>query len=227
MTINKINIGTLLKISIAIAVSFSFLIIIESRGHPFSYFSTRCIDYQQKEFSRRLNDKLVDYSSEAKLNGVSASSTDKEFRRKISDGELVRVRSGSLYVIDRMLFSYPAVTGKSKSLLDEIARRFREKTSAKGLPGARFYITSMTRKTDDLRSLRRLNTNSSENSPHLYGNAFDISYKRFSARKLILTNCDMKFLKEALAQVIWQLNEENKCWATYERMQNCYHVVAR
>jgi hypothetical protein len=158
---------------------------------------------------------------------VSASKTDKEFRRKISDGELVRVRTGRRYVLDRMLFSYPAVTRESKSLLDEIARRFREKASEKGLPGARFYITSMTRKTDDLKNLRRLNTNSSENSPHLYGNAFDISYKRFSAHKLILTSCDIQFLKEVLAEVIWQVRNEDKCWATYERMQNCYHIVAR
>jgi hypothetical protein len=69
--------------------------------------------------------------------------------------------------------------------------------------------------------------NASANSPHLYGNAFDISYKRFIVRKWSLTNCDKKFLKEALAEVIWQLREENRCWATYEKMQNCYHVVSR
>ena len=34
---------------------------------------------------------------------------------------------------------------------------------------------------------------------------------------MVLTNCDKKFLKEALAEVIWQLREEKKCWATYEK----------
>ena len=132
-----------------------------------------------------------------------------------------------MYIVDRMNYSFPAVTRDSKILLDEIAMRFSEKTSRKGLKGSRFYITSMTRRPDKLRSLRRYNSNSSANSPHLYGNAFDISYKRFSVRKLFLTNCDNKFLKEALAEVIWQLRDEKKCWATYERMQNCFHVVAR
>jgi hypothetical protein len=85
----------------------------------------------------------------------------------------------------------------------------------------------MKRKTENMTSLKRYNGNASANSPHLYGNAFDISYKRFIARKWVLTNCDKKFLKEALAEVIWQLREEHKCWATYEKVQNCYHIVAR
>lgn len=221
------NTKILLKIAVAIAVSFSLLILIESRGHPARYFSSRCLNYRQKDFSRKLNDRIVDYSAEAKLKGISPCRNDRELRQKLSDGTLVRIRSGRKYLIDRMTFSYPAVTEDSKILLDEISRRFREKASQKGLNGSRFYITSMTRKTESVKSLRRYNSNSSVNSPHLYGNAFDISYKRFSVRKMFLTNCDKKFLKEALAEVIWQLRDEHRCWATYERMQNCFHVVSR
>jgi hypothetical protein len=227
MTEERINTGTIVKITIAIAISLAVLIMIESRGHPFRYFSTSCRDYDQKDFSRRLNDRLADYQDDARRSGVSPSGSDDEFSEKLSDGKLVRIRSCNLYVVDRMLFSYPAVTDQGKELLDEIAKEFQEKCSRQGLPGARFYITSMTRKTDDLRNLRRLNSNSSANSPHLYGNAFDISYKRFSVHKLFLTGCDKKFLKEALAEIISRQKDGNKCWATYERMQNCFHVVAR
>ena len=217
----------LLKISLLLALSFSVWLLFESRGHPFSYFSTKCLDYKQKDFSRKLNDRIVDYSAAARQKGVSASRNEKELRKKISEGKLVKVRTGRLYIIDKMTFSSPYITRESKMLLDEIARRFRKKVSDKGLRDSRFFITSMTRKTDNLKSLRRHNSNSSANSPHLYGNAFDISYKRFSVRKMVLTNCDKKFLKEALAEVIWQMRNEKQCWATYERMQNCYHVVAR
>ena len=221
------NAKEILKISLSLAISLSVLILIESRGHPVSYFSTRCLDYRQKDFSRRLNDRIADYSSEAKLSGISPSSSDKVVRQRISDGVLVRVKTGKLYIVDRMNFSYPAITAESKTLLDEIATRFRKKTSQKGLNGSRFYITSMTRKPDNLKSLRKYNRNSSVNSPHLYGNAFDISYKRFSVRKMYLTNCDKRFLKEALSEVISELRDERRCWATYERMQNCFHVVSR
>jgi hypothetical protein len=225
--IQRVNKRTLFRI---LLLAFLFLftaLLIGSRGHPFRYFSTRCINYRQKVYSRQLNDRVVDYSAAAKLRGISPSSSERELKRKISDGDLVKVRTNSLYIVDRLKFSHPAVTPESKVLLDEIGRRFREKTSGKGLPGARFYITSMTREKTNLKMLSRYNSNTSRNSPHLYGNAFDISYKRFSARKMFLTNCDNGFMKEALAEVLSQLRDEKRCWATYERNQNCFHVVSR
>jgi len=215
--------------SFCILIILIILLIVKmvKRSNPTTYFSKRCIDYKQKDFSRKLNDRIVDYSAAAKLRGIKICKDDDELNRNISEGKLVKVKSGNSYIVEKMRFSYPCVTRDSKLLLDEIASRLNQKTSRKGLTGIKFYITSMTRKTSNVKSLRRYNGNASVNSPHLYGNAFDISYKRFVARKWVLTNCDKKYLKEALAEVIWQLRAENKCWATCERMQNCYHVVAR
>jgi len=215
----------------SIAILSIFLLVLlcskESRKNFFFYFSTRCIDYRQRDFSRRLSDKLIDYSSAAKRKGIIACNDDNDVNKRIADGKLVRVKSNRKYEIDRLSFSIPYLTGESKVLLDEIARRYREKTSAKGLKRAKFIVTSMTRKKDYLRKLMKNNSNASVNSPHLYGNAFDITYKRFEAHKLTLTNCDIKFMKEALAEVIWQLRKEKRCWATYETGQNCFHVVCR
>lgn len=230
MEFNKVRLLFLFKIfSIVLLVSVSLWLFMnrDSRRHLFSYFSTRCLDYKQKVYSRKLNDRIVDYSTAAKRSGIKACKNEKEISERVSEGKLVKVRSGNKYLVDRMNFSYPYVTKDSKILIDEIGKRFREKTSKKGLNRSRFYITSMTRKTEGLKNLRRFNSNASANSPHVYGNAFDISYKRFSVRKMALTNCDGKFLKEALAEVIWQLREEKRCWATYEKGQNCFHVVCR
>ena len=230
MKFSKSRLVFLLKIFsvvFLILISVWFFIKKEKKKPISAFFSTRCLDYKQKDFSRKLNDRIVDYSAAAKSKGISICKDESELKRRISEGRLVRVNNGNSYVVEKMIFSYPCVTRDSKVLLDEIARRFREKSSQKGLNGVRFFITSMTRKTDNIKSLRKFNGNASVNSPHLYGNAFDISYKRFIARKWILTNCDKKFLKEALAEVIWQLRAENRCWATYEKIQNCYHVVYR
>lgn len=230
MNFTKLQILRFLKIFSVIFlvfISICFVFNKDRRGHLFSYFSTRCLDYRQKDFSRKLNDRIVDYSTQAKLHGIHACKDEKELRQRISEGKLVKIRSGKKYVVEKMTYSYPCITKESKILLNEIAKRFREKTSQKGLPGARLILTSMTRKTENVKGLLKFNLNASANSPHLYGNAFDISYKRIPARKWILTNCDKKFLKEALAEVIWQLREEKKCWATYERGQSCFHVVAR
>ena len=229
MEFNKARLIFFLKIFSVILISAIIYITLnkKARNHLFPYFNTRCLEYKQKDLSRKLNDRIVDYSAAAKLRGIKVCRNDKDLRDRISDDKLVKVRSGNRYVVDRMTYSTPYITNDSKKLLDEIAIRFREKVSKKGLNGARFAITSMTRKTENVKSLRKTNRNSSENSPHLCGNAFDISYKRITARKWILTNCDRKFLKDALGEVIWQLREEGKCWATYERMQNCFHIVER
>jgi len=212
---------------IFILITLFFVFNRKALNRAFPYFSTRCLEYKQKDYSRKLNDRVVDYSDEAKRKGIEVCKDDKEFRSRISQGKLVKVRDGYGYVIDRLTFSSPYLTKDGKELMDEISRRFRDKVSEKGIKGAKFIVTSMTRKTENVKRLRSYNRNSSENSPHLYGNAFDISYKRFEARKWVLTNCDQKYLKDALGEVIWQLRAEKKCWATYERMQNCYHVVAR
>jgi hypothetical protein len=230
MKLQKPRLILLLKILfVVLFILISVLIFIkkDNRNTVSSYFSTRCLDYKQKDFSRKLNDRIVDYSTAAKLSGIEVCKDETDIKNRISEGKLVKVKSGSSYIVEKMTFSYPCITPDSKILLDEIAGRLREKSSRKGLYGVKLIITSMTRKTGNVKSLRRYNLNASANSPHMYGNAFDISYKRFAARKWALTNCDIKFLKESLAEVIFQLREENKCWATYEKIQNCYHVVCR
>ncbi|MDP3002345.1 MAG: DUF5715 family protein [Bacteroidales bacterium] len=230
MKFNNLRLVFFLKIFFVIflvLISIYFIIPKDRRNHLFFYFSTRCLDYKQKDFSRRLNDKIVDYLAEAKRKGIKVCKDESEIKQRISEGKLVKVKTGNRYIVNRMTFSSPCVTKETRILLDEIARRFREKTSQKGLKGSRFIVTSMTRKTESLKSLRKYNRNASANSPHLYGNAFDISYKRILARKWVLTNCDKKFLKEALAEVIFELKKEKKCWATYERVQNCFHIVSR
>jgi hypothetical protein len=230
MEVNKLRLRFFLKVSMLFILCLFlawYTFNKNSRHLLSSYFNTRCIDYKQRDVSRNLNDRIVDYSSAAKTRGIKPCKSDAEIRSNISAGRLVKIKDGSLYVVDRMTYSSPCATKVTKILLDEIGERLAKKTSQKGLSGVKFIITSLTRKTESLKSLRRSNKNASENSPHLYGNAFDISYKRFIVRKWILTNCDKKFLKDALGEVIWELNQERKCWATYEKGQSCFHVVAR
>jgi hypothetical protein len=190
-------------------------------------FSPSCRQYNQSVYSNKLTDRIIDYSEQAKSTGIKPCRNEKELKGLISDGKLVRVSSGRSYLIDKLTYSYSYITPEARDLLREIGRRFREKTEGEGLNRSRFIITSMTRTTENMRGLRRNNSNASANSPHLNGNAFDISYMRFTSRKFFLTECDKRFFKEALAEVILDLRREKKCWATYEKNQSCFHVVAR
>ena len=196
------------------------------RAAMVSFFSKKCRNYQQV-YSNRLNDRIADYAYQAKLTGIEKCYDESDIRKRVLTGHLSRVKSGNRYKIENMAYSHSCLTRESKNLLNEISRRFRKKVRKDGLMGTRFIITSMTRTSENIKDLGKTNINVSENSPHMNGNAFDISYARFLFRKLYVTECDKWYMKEALAEVIWQLKEEKKCWATYERKQGCFHVVSR
>ncbi len=191
-----------------------------------NFFSSKCRNYQQV-YSKRLNDRIVDYSDKARSKGIEKCADAGDIRNRISARQLRKVSTGRYYRIENMTHSYPFLTSDSKKLLDEIGKRFREKTAKEGFPGSRFVITSMTRTSKNIAALGKANINASADSPHLYGNAFDISYARFLFRKFRVTDCDKWYMKEALAEVIYELKQEKKCWATYERQQGCFHVVSR
>jgi hypothetical protein len=202
-----------LKAWLFILISFSLCFIFipkANRAVMFSFFSSKCRNYQQV-YSRKLNDRIIDYAYNARLTGIEICSDTYDIGKRISSGQLYRVRSGRRYKVENMAYSYPYLTRDSKKLLDEIGKRFKKKVKSDGLMASRFIITSMTRTSDKVKGLGKTNTNASDNSPHLHGNAFDISYARFSFRKLFVTECDKWYMKEALAEVIWQLKEEKKC----------------
>ncbi len=187
-----------------------------------------CKEYEQQEYSHHLKDQLKDYISISRSLGIEPCLNETELQERVSIGEIFPVHKSNSYVIDKMHYSYPYLTDASIRLLKEIEAGFVEKTSEMiELKGIKIIITSMTRTKEQLEKLRIRNRNASKNSPHLNGNAFDITYVRFKSHKLCLSHCDKKYLKEALADVIWQLRREQKCWATYERKQHCFHVVAR
>jgi hypothetical protein len=218
-----------LKGRIFVLIAFLLCLIIIPKPHRdamVSFFSKKCRS-QQQVYSKKLNDRIPDYVNQAKLTGIKECYNEGDIRNRVLTGQLSRVRSGRRYIVKNMEYSHPYLTRESKKLLNEIARRFRKKVRKDGLMGSRFTITSMTRTYENIKDLGKTNINASENSPHLNGNAFDISYARFLFKKLHVTECDKWYMKEALAEVIWQLKKEKKCWATYERKQGCFHVVSR
>jgi len=225
--LKRLRKGRIFAVLLFLFVTIYFSVSGNARRRVRIIFSSSCRQYNQQLYSNKLTDRIVDYSEQAKRTGIKACRNEKELRDLISEGKLVRVSSGRSYDIDRLTYSYTYLTPEARELLAEIGKRFREKTKREGLNGSKFIITSMTRTTEKMKGLRKNNSNASENSPHLNGNAFDISYQRFTTRKFYFTECDRRFFKETLAEVILDLRRERRCWATYERNQGCFHVVSR
>ena len=219
---------------VGIIIIFSVISAIspKDKNQGFRYYINKtlgkgCISYRQAIFSRKLRDMLPDYIGRSNASGIDECRNKRELLKKAAGREVFRIRNGRGYVIGDLSYSYPYLTKEGKVLIKETGKRFRKKISGTSLRGSDFKITSMTRTTEILGKLRKSNSNVSDNSPHIHGNAFDISYVRFIAKKWFVTDCDKYYLKEALAEVIWQLREEKKCWVTYEINQGCFHVVAR
>jgi hypothetical protein len=197
-----------------------------NRALVISFFSKKCRNYQQV-YSNRLNDRVIDYYAHARTSGIDKCLDEDDINERISARQLYRVRSRRYYKVENLTHSYPYLIQDSKKLLNEIGKRFKGKINREGFKGSRFIVTSMTRTAEMAEGLGKTNINASDNSPHLNGNAFDISYSRFSFLKLHITDCDKWYMKEALAEVICQFKEEGRCWATYERNQGCFHIVSR
>ena len=117
---------------------------------------------------------------------------------------------------------------RAKELLDEIGRAFQDSLEVQGAGSYRIIVTSVLRSRDDIKKLRQVNSNASNESAHRYGTTFDITYMRFDHynNKYPYTIPDEK-LKGILAEVLLQLRKEKKCWVKYEIKQGCFHITVR
>jgi uncharacterized protein YcbK (DUF882 family) len=110
--------------------------------------------------------------------------------------------------------------------LNEIGEKFHQKLKNTHLKKTKFIVTSLLRTVSSISRLRKRNRNAIKYSSHLHGTSFDISYDEFDNPKK-LSNAEFEYLKEILAQSIFELRNEEKCWATHEKWQTCFHVVSR
>ena len=101
----------------------------------------------------------------------------------------------------------------------------------KGLPLQQFIVTSVLRTRHDVARLQQYNGNATENSCHLYGTTFDISYTRYAPlhvpgeRQGRAVRDDT--LKYILSEVLNDARQQGRCYVKYERKQKCFHITVR
>lgn len=213
----------LLFIATAITILY-----VSAPGFWYRYFFYRHIDCPQIDVpvvSPQLKDNLSTYMSAVQKN-ADIKPCDSESQLD-SNSNLIAIADNDHYLIDKLTHSYPYLTKDGVDLLNAIGIAFHEQLEGTPLEGTKIIITSLTRTTATVSSLRKQNGNAVTNSAHLYGGCFDISYRRFYRKHTYLNRCHNIFLKETLAQVILELQQTDQCWATTERRQQCFHVVAK
>lgn len=129
----------------------------------------------------------------------------------LGSGKYVLLHNTSKYYLNDV--AYPYLTPLAADLLNKIAELYQAEL---GNSKSRLRVTSCLRTPESVKKLQRRNRNAVENSCHLYGTTFDISYSRMEP-----------YEKKALAKVLSMLRESGYCYVKHERKQPCFHITIR
>lgn len=138
-----------------------------------------------------------------------------------------RVQSCEDYYVDKLTHSYPYLVPEAAELLGDIGRSFRDSLQARGGGAYRIKVTSVLRTPATVKKLRRVNRNATEESTHSYGTTFDISYSKFVCDDASAPHRTFEDLKNLLAEVLYKLREQGRCYVKYEVKQSCFHITVR
>lgn len=178
-------------------------------------------------YNREFNDLNELHIVAAIKNGINPLATRDDTVHQIKD--LVRLPDElELYTSYNITHSIPYLVPSAAKLFVDITQAFRDSLYSKELPLYKLYLTSITRTDDDIVRLTKRNINASNNSAHRYGTTFDISWKRFD--KVDEDNREElppDQLKLILAQVLFDLRENERCYIKHERQQACFHITVR
>lgn len=148
-----------------------------------------------------------------------------ELKADLAAGKLNRIRESDNYDLDPTMADialkkdrpfYKSLHPHTKALLDDIGHAFESAF------GEEFIVTSLSRTKPYVRQLRKgdathkPNPNASLTSTHLYGVAFDVTYKEMTEEQIAWLSTHLA-LREQRGEI----------QATREVSQACFHVVDR
>lgn len=176
-------------------------------------------------FRTLFNDLNDLHLASARKNGIEPLESLDE-ARQLGFWNLAKIDSCEYFTVDKLTHSIPYLTPKTKWLLMTIGKNFIDSLMSRGTGGRQIILTSALRSNESIRSLRRRNTNASENSAHRYGTTFDIAYNRYNVTDSTYTVPSDR-LRLLLGEVLYDLRQAHKCYVKYEIRQGCFHITAR
>ncbi len=139
---------------------------------------------------------------------------------------LVKIASCKDFYVEPLTYSRPYLVPEAAAMLHEIGRRFQDTIASRGGGDYSIKVTSVLRTPESIEKLQKHNVNAIDSSVHQYGTTIDISYARFAAYSDVVPR-SAEDLKGVLAEVLFAMRDEGKCWVKYERHQPCFHITAR
>lgn len=224
------------KIKLIVFVCFSLIVISFSCGNndnSSNLDETLSTDAKARKakfsgnYNREFNDLNDLHIIAAIKNGITPLETRADTVHQMD--MLIRLPDElDLYRSYQITHSIPYLVPSAAKLFMDVAQNFRDSLYSKEIPLHKLYLTSVTRTDDDIKRLTKRNINASNNSAHRYGTTFDISWKRFDR---IDQDNSVEILPErlklVLAQVLFDLRKDDRCYVKHERKQACFHITVR
>lgn len=145
-------------------------------------------------------------------------------------GKLVYVGSNPYFCVERLRSSVPYLVPRAAILLQDIGQSFFDSLQVKSIPLHKIIVTSVMRSKEDVAHLRSHNGNATQNSCHMYGTTFDVSYNRYltvEASDVPRRRVRNDSLKWVLSEVLRDMRERGRCYIKYEVKQGCFHITVR
>jgi hypothetical protein len=182
----------------------------------------------------RLKDKLDLHLESAKRMGIKPFATNAAMEEELP-GLLRRRKLKALeekadsYRLKNLTHSQPYLVPEAVELLEEIGERFHDKLKELNLPPYYLMVSSVLRTDESQQGLSKRNINATQNeSSHIYGTSFDISYKEFLPKHEKPAPegfCRHDMMRHPLAEVLTEMSEEGRCLVIREVKQACFHIT--
>lgn len=177
-------------------------------------------------YNRDFNDLNDVQLAMAQKIGIKPATTREEAEEALHRME--KIETNDYYEVEELTHSIPYLIPEAASLLEDIGRNFQDTLRNRNASLYKIKVTSVTRTIDDVKKLRKRNTNSSKNSTHQYGTTFDISWVRYAkVDESDTLDIDKDRLKMVLAMVLRDLKRDERCYVKHERRQGCFHITVR
>lgn len=177
-------------------------------------------------YNRDFNDLNKLHLGAAKELGIDPVSSREEAEH--ASRKMKKIKTNKYYEVEKSTHSIPYLVPEAAKLLEDIGKNFQDTLYNHNASLYKVKVTSVTRTVEDIQGLRKTNINSSENSAHLYGTTFDISWVRYTKiDEKDTLDIDSERLKMVLAMVLRDLQKEERCYIKHERKQGCFHITVR
>ena len=173
-------------------------------------------------YNRDFKDLNDVHLAEAKRIGIKPAS-NREEAEKVKK-EMEEIETNEYYEVEKLTHSIPYLIPSAAQLLEDIGHNFQDSLRNLNASVYKIKVTSVTRTVDDVKNLKKRNTNSSQNSAHRYGTTFDVSWARYTK---VDESDTLNIDKDRLKMVLRDLKREERCYVKHERKQGCFHITVR